>query len=151
MVETIEFNGIRFRRYPESKRAHLRKYYWPGISHRMRGVGALHQEVWRFYNGPYDTSSFHIHHVDENTLNNDILNLEKLPAFEHLSMHSRNQEYDLGHLARIRPLTRAWHASAEGRMWHRSHAKSSLEKSREPTLMVCEECRTEFISRSNTG
>lgn len=36
----------------------------------------------------YDNKNFHIHHKDENTLNNDISNLEILPAADHAKLHS---------------------------------------------------------------
>lgn len=85
-TETIVFNGIRFHRRPDSKHKHHRRYYWPHDSHRKRGVGALHVEIWKFHNGTIPKGN-HIHHIDGNTLNNDINNLACLTPAEHGAAH----------------------------------------------------------------
>lgn len=89
MVEKdiIEFNGIKFRRYPNSKIHVRRTRYSPHSFHRKRGVESLHREIWKFYNGPIP-AGYHIHHIDGDPLNNAIENLECLSEEEHRAKHS---------------------------------------------------------------
>ena len=51
MEDIIEFNGIKYRRYPKSKNDSDTKYYITHKSDEMRGYGYLHRDVWKFYNG----------------------------------------------------------------------------------------------------
>src|ERR1700722_9087610 len=84
--ECIVFNGIKFRRYPEAKQASHRNYYSPASNYRRKGVGALHQEIWKAANGPIPLFC-EIHHRDGNPLNNQLDNLECLTKSEHESAH----------------------------------------------------------------
>jgi hypothetical protein len=90
--------------------------------------GFLHRHVWEDHHGPIPPKH-DVHHIDRNTLNNAIDNLECIPkakhAAQHLSARSKTPEH-LAHLDAIRPLTKAWHASEEGRQWHREHARKRL-------------------------
>lgn len=53
----------------------------------------LHRVVWAYHNGEIP-DGYHIHHVDRNTANNDISNLQCLPAAEHRQIHATNQRYE---------------------------------------------------------
>lgn len=142
MSETIEFNGIKFRRYPDSSNGTSRKYYAPSATYRRRGVGFLHQEIWKSAHGDIPTG-YHIHHRDGNPLNNDIDNLECVPAFDHLSRHATDHAPGRAHMERIRPLATEWHKSEEGREWHRQHAhqpKHDIE-------LVCDQCGCKFVGK----
>lgn len=83
---TVIFNGIAFRCYPNSTHRTHRCYYGPHARHRMRGVGFLHQEVWKSVHGPIPRGH-HIHHIDENTHNNAPDNLECVTPKEHSKRH----------------------------------------------------------------
>lgn len=122
-VDGIEFNGIKFRRYPDAKKANHRRYYSPGGGDIKRGVEVLHREIWKFYNGPIPEGAV-VHHVDENPLNNDISNLTLMENGEHVSHHTNGKCSDAqrAHLDAIRHLATEWHRSDEGREWHRQHA-----------------------------
>lgn len=128
-VESVEFNGITFRRYPDAKQPSHRRYYAPGGQWIKKGVQSLHQEVWKAAHGPIP-AGWEVHHingVDDNSLEN----LECMPRKDHEREHSAERsaygtsEKQLAHLARIRHLTVAWHRSPAGREWHREHARKS--------------------------
>lgn len=151
--EVIEFNGRRYRRYPDSNiKAHQRYF--------GRSGGFLHRDVWEHHNGPIP-EGFDVHHIDEDTSNNDIANLACIPRNEHMrTPHVRKDAYAVSeqqreHLARIRPATAAWHQSPEGREWHRKHAANSLAKADRKawyenlplTERACEVCGTTFLGK----
>ena len=124
-VEVIIYKGIKFRRYPEAKRATHRRYYRPSGTYISK---ALHQEIWKDCYGKIP-AGYHIHHKDGNYSNNSIENLEAITHSKHLSYHRKkycaeNKDEILKHLERIRPLTKEWHASKEGREWHSQHGKN---------------------------
>lgn len=146
--EVIEFNGIKYRRYPESENRTDRVYFSPGIADRQRGVGRLHQEVWKSHYGEIP-EGHHIHHIDGAPLNNDITNLQCLPYDEHLKEHpipGGSPE----HMARIQELAKEWHGSAEGRAWHSEHAKRNLAL-RAPISKSCEQCGAAYEDHSIGG
>lgn len=151
--ETIVFNGIKFRRYPEAKQRAHQVYYWPGGNHRKRGIGSLHQEIWRAEHGEIPEKHA-IHHVDENPLNNDLSNLEAIPISKHSSLHmsdSKHLKRQRKHIDKIRPLAKEWHSSPEGIEWHKQHVKNSLWKNRKLIEYICEQCGQEFTSFNKVG
>ena len=132
MRETFFFNGRNYYRYPNAKQSNHRKYY---SSHAQWKATPrlLHRDIWEFYNGTIP-DGHEIHHEDGDFNNNDITNLRCLSNAAHQVAH-RDERSERArrpeHLARlevIRPLTKAWHASPEGREWHRQHAIKSLTK-----------------------
>src|SRR2546422_281808 len=129
-VETVTFNGRKYRRYPESSnKAHRR--YFGRAGHR------LHRDVWEHWNGPIP-AGHHIHHRDGNSGNNELSNLELVLASQHMGMHKR--QADLEHLARIRPLAAKWHKSKEGREFARTvSAKFLISQAR--VTKSCHFCR----------
>jgi hypothetical protein len=154
VVESVYFNGRKYNRYPNSNNAAHKRYF-------ARAGARLHREVWKFYYGSIPRG-FQIHHKDRDTTNNDISNLECLPFKKHRNEHldeyikrGRSSE-QLAHLAAIQPRTKEWHASAEGREWHRQHAANTLhqEGSAKPySKMVprdgkCEWCGSPFKAKS---
>jgi len=145
-TDTVVFNGIRFHRYPNSKKRSERCYYRPSGNLIRDGVGYLHQEIWKARHGPIPEGC-HIHHIDGNTLNNDIDNLECKSAGEHTSEHIQKYIASLGpegrknHMDAIRPLASLWHKSAAGRKWHKVHAKRTFGRSgRKPVERNCFYC-----------
>ena len=153
--ETVVFNGRRYNRYPESNNPAHRRYFG-------RAGHRLHRDVWETHNGPIPNGC-DIHHLDGDTGNNSISNLECVASEDHREIHkadvssrSRQQEH-LDHLAAIRPAAAAWHSSEEGRAWHREHARGSLAAARAakaengpPEIaVVCFWCGTEHIGKSS--
>lgn len=150
MVDTVTFNGIKFRRYPESENRTARVYYTPGIADKMRGVGRLHEEVWRDRNGPIQSGCV-IHHADGNPLNNEPDNLVCLTASDHSALHFRENGPWVGfkeNLDRIRPLAAAWHGSEAGLAWHREHAKACGFGRASYGARKCKHCGREYEARN---
>jgi len=114
--ETQEFNGEIYKLYK------CEKYF-------TRSRRRLHREVWKYYKGPIP-KGYHIHHIDGNTKNNSIENLQLVEGKKHMSYHSKkwcdeNKEFIKENLDKIRPLSKEWHASEEGIEWHRQQAIST--------------------------
>lgn len=153
VVETVVFNGYRYNRYPQSSNPAHRRYF-------ARTGRRLHRDVWEFYNGPIP-EGHQIHHVDGDTGNNDIGNLECIPFRAHRAKH--HDEYvargksdkQLAHLSRIQERAKAWHASPEGREWHRQNAFNSIRKpgapqpySKSSYAGECLWCGSSFLAKS---
>lgn len=152
-VDSIRYGGVIFRRYPDSKNWTERSYYVPGVADRKKGARRLHEEIWRAAHGSIP-DGFDIHHVDFNPLNNDVANLRCVAADEHQRIHVEHRREtgayvgveQLAHLERIRPLTKAWHASDEGREWHRRNAVAAWE-GREHREERCQQCGAAYQTR----
>lgn len=148
MADIVEFNGVRFYRYPDSSHRANRRYFTPGIADRQKGADYLHREIWKAAHGEIP-EGHHVHHRDGNPLNNDIDNLVCISPKQHIAEHwteeraVANREW----AAKIRPLTKAWHGSPEGREWHRRQARESYKK-RQSLKRDCDHCGTEFDSIS---
>lgn len=143
--EEVEFQGVVFRRYPESERWADSVYFTPGKADRMRGVGRLHEEIWKAEHGPIP-DGHHIHHVDFDPLNNDPANLACLTEDDHRKAHSeRTAERGRANppSAEARARAAEWHRSDEGREWHREHGRRSWDD-RQPKAAVCECCGADY-------
>lgn len=150
LVEVIIFQGVKFRRYPDSPRRDCRVYFTPGCHDRQNGVGRLHEEIWKAKHGAIP-EGYHIHHIDEDPLNNALENLECIPGSQHLSEHAKSSTWLSSeecqiHLEEIRPLAAAWHGSEEGMAWHSQHGKEVWEN-REPGECRCEYCGELFLTK----
>jgi len=151
--QLIVFNGTNFRRYPESKYRSDRVYFTPGAGDKAKGIGRLHEEIWKAEHGQIP-EGHHIHHVDHNPLNNYGANLTAMTKAAHHSHHAntpearerlRSDEW-LAHLAAIRPQAAAWHSSPAGVEWHREHARQMMAK-RPKTPGLCDQCCEAFLSK----
>lgn len=115
-----------------------KKGYWISTDYpRIRA----HVWVYKNHHGAIE-KGFHIHHKDGDKSNNDISNLEKLSSFDHLSLHSskaENRKRSSEWCNNIRHLTKAWHASEEGKEWHRQHALN-MGFGRISRVCQCENC-----------
>ena len=126
-----------------------RKYYlsWATTRKEKKRAKGLHVAIWEFYNKKEVPKGWVVHHKDGNTLNNDISNLECLPACEHYKIPKRINELSVReHLAKIRPLATLWHKSEEGKIWHKKHALEIARNLKYKTLK-CIVCGKEFQSK----
>jgi hypothetical protein len=73
--ERVVFGEVTYYRYPDSDRPSLRAYF-------QRPGGSLHRAVWESVHGSV-SAGYEIHHIDHDTLNNDISNLACVPTSEH--------------------------------------------------------------------
>ena len=146
-VETAEYGGFVWRRYPESKRKSDREYF-----KRTMGDGRpvfLHRYVYETERGPIP-DGWHVHHKDENRQNNSIENLECLSPEDHRAEHEPwggDRERMLSHLERVRPLTKAWHSSPEGLAKHREIGAKSWDGFVGEQL-CCKQCGTQFVAKT---
>lgn len=146
--ESIEFNGITFRRYPNAKQWSHRVYFTPHAGHRRKGVGALHQEIWKSVNGPIP-EGMQIHHIDGNPLNNAIENLACVQKDEHDREHHESRSArmrtpeGIAQIRSISGLASAWHGSAAGIEWHREAGRKSWQTKKISTVS-CVHCGDSF-------
>lgn len=147
-VEVVEFNGIRYRRYPESEYEADRKYFRASGADIKKGYGYLHRDKWEYYNGEIP-EGHHVHHKDGNPGNNDIENLECLPGEKHLS-ECGYEGQSASWMAKIQDKAKEWHKSEEGRKWHKEHGKRVFEN-KEPEKLICEQCGEEFETKALGG
>lgn len=151
--EVVEWGGTRWARYPDHPERSKRVYY---VCLTGSGYRTLHTAVWSAHHnaGRPVPAGLHVHHIDGDPLNNDPANLQALTPSEHYLAHSALGDSHtlkgsdpawLDHLETIRPLAAAWHASDDGRAWHREHARLQWLS---PTLKphTCPECGTSFSS-----
>lgn len=142
-VESVLFNGIVFRRYPEAETWAERSYFVPDGNARKRGVGRLHQEIWKMANGDIPPGH-HVHHSDGNPLNNDLSNLECLSGLDHHHQHNPpGVTPPWVDMEAIRAKASEWHGSPEGRAWHSEHGKATWVD-RQPDKRQCEQCGADF-------
>lgn len=124
--------------------------YWISTtSPRIRA----HIWVWKYYKGEIP-KGFHIHHIDEDKSNNEISNLKIMSKHEHLSMHmstAERKELSSIQVNKIRHLTKEWHASEQGREWHRIHAQNTNFGKWDALKYTCMQCHKSYESskRSN--
>ena len=120
---------------------------WPSDSYLSRGGKKLHRDVWRNAFGEIPEKC-HIHHKDNNPLNNTIENLECLPAKEHLqkTMQERiARGHNQGFGDKAREKAADWHKSEEGRLWHKRNAERTKNWTKwERTEKTCPICNKQF-------
>jgi|SRR6185369_15841220 len=151
----VEFNGVIYTRYPQSKRYSDRNYFRCKSSLKQKGFGFLHRDVWKYYNGDIP-EGFEVHHKDHNPLNNDISNLECISEDEHQKHHipTPEQRRAISYIkTRKYALEKAtkeavnWHKSEEGRKWHTEHSKNLIAKRKlNPVTKSCEQCKEKYLT-----
>lgn len=127
-------------------------YKYQNEKYFTKGTSKLHRDVWEYHNGKIK-KGYHIHHKDFNKENNNINNLELLSAKDHSAIHENNRDDKFiqkrkEHLENIRPLTKIWHKSDEGKEWHKKHAKDFNFGHKEYGKRICDICNKEYIAKS---
>lgn len=140
MTKSVKFDGHIF------TRSDGERYY------RNTKYGYLHRYVWEKHYGDIP-EGYEIHHIDRNTDNNDISNLECLSSLEHHKFHARlltleQREWRRQNLEENGlPKAEEWHHSDEGRAWHKKHYAQMASYLHRKRGHVCAECGKKFISR----
>jgi hypothetical protein len=132
------YNGVRFIKY-------VSENYYHG---KVRGKNKwLHRYVWETERGEIP-NTHHIHHIDGNKENNLIDNLALVEKAKHLSDHiTPERRLKLKALAdKIRPLSKIWHASVEGREWHRKQGiKTFSQRIAKENECAC--CHKKYLTK----
>ena len=119
--------------------------YW--ISTQCPKIRA-HQWVWKYHHSIIP-KGYHIHHRNENKSDNRIENLELIEGSRHASIHSskpENRERARKLVDKIRPLSKDWHSSEEGKAWHRQHAKNIGFGQNPMRDYICDHCSNAYQS-----
>jgi len=94
MPKYLEYDGVFYTCWDG------RDYYSPNGTILSHGGTSLHRQVWIDNNGPIP-EGYHIHHVDHNTDNNCIENLQMVNASDHARYHLV-ERHKSGELAKSR-------------------------------------------------
>lgn len=89
-TEDIEWNGFRWRRYPDSPHISARNYYQSRKYSKGKST-QLHRAMWEFHHGPIP-DGHQIHHINHNPLDNRIENLSCMTVTEHRRLHPISAE-----------------------------------------------------------
>lgn len=135
MIEHQEHYGRKF--YLDKKTG-----YW--ISTDRPRIRA-HRWVWNSIHGAIPKEC-HIHHKDENKSNNSLENLELVTFAQHAKLHMSIEKSQNSRewMDEIRPLTKEWHASGEGKAWHKYHALKNKFGKNDPRKVKCNQCLKEY-------
>lgn len=149
-AETVVFNGRNYRRYPEAGNRSLRMYYSRIAKRNDKGHAEyLHRVIYESVHGLIPVGH-HVHHLDDNSLNNDPSNLGIKPGPEHLRDHA-NEPHRLEHSRRTIKIAvqhaPEWHRSPEGLAWHAEHGKRAMAK-RPRKQFLCVVCGDAYWSKA---
>jgi len=139
-VQTVNYGGKVYRRYPESKRRADRLYF-------KNRQAYLHRVVWVDHHGPIP-KGHEVHHANGDTADNRIENLECVTRSAH---NARKHAWgrwpgSREHLREASRLAAKWHRSKAGRAWHREHAKQ-VAAARTTRELTCEWCGATFQTK----
>ena len=151
-TEIIEYNGERFTRYPQSTNRTERVYFsgWVKINGKQTKK-RLHWYKYFIEVGGIP-KGFHIHHIDENPLNNSIENLQLICGKKHIGEHSKkalatNPIHKAKFHAAGIEAAKVWHKSDAGREWHSQLASRRMSE-REYITKKCLVCEKEYKTRA---
>lgn len=144
-VETTEYKGRTFRRYPDAKRRSDRVYFKRTIGYRPT---FLHRMVYEDNFGVIP-NGMHVHHKDGNEANNSPENLELLTPSQHANEHMDDErtEWCRKNLSeKARPKASEWHKDQANRA-HHVKIGAMAYKSFLPEDKKCMQCDTIFTPR----
>lgn len=133
---TVEYGGVLWTRYPNSKRRTHRVYYQRHERWKEPPV-FLHRRIYEDNFGPIP-EGYHIHHKDNNPENNSPDNLEALPA----RVHNRITIKELLSNPQRREKAYGGRASFEQRQLN-----SARQKNRKQIEATCSLCGDKFMTR----
>lgn len=140
--ERIVFKGEVFRRYPDSPDRSLRAYF------TSQGGRRLHRVLWEAKRGPIP-KGYHVHHINENTLDNRLRNLRLIEGRQHLREHASMPErvaVSRRSIQKAIAAAPAWHASPAGLAWHAEQGRNSW-RNRKSFACTCVVCNRSFESK----
>lgn len=126
----IEYNGKIYK--PYSNRCKNERFYYR-TNGFVDGEKYLHRQLWIDNHGSIP-KGYVVHHIDHNSLNNDLSNLKLIT----LSEHSKHHGTDPKNIAKARETIKIariyaakWHKSPEGLRWHQMQADKRFGSSRQ--------------------
>lgn len=140
--ESQEFNGKIY-------------YLYTGEKYFSKHNTRLHVVTWEFFNNKKVPKGYHVHHIDGNTHNNNIDNLELILGSEHNRNHAKkrakdNPEWIKSFQKKGIEASKAWHASPEGIEQHRKQALDAGFGNMTYGDGECEECGEKFIKKKKS-
>lgn len=136
-VETIEYGGKEWRRYPDS-RTRTHRVYFQRHEHWKEPPVFLHRKIYEDNFGRIP-NGYHVHHKDGNPLNNSPDNLEALPA----KVHNRlTQEYYKSNAEWVEKQKKRFSSES----WR--NKVSNGQKNRVKKRLKCQLCGESFMSRA---
>lgn len=123
---------------------------YKGEKYFSRGCKRLHTEMWKYHKGEIP-KGYHVHHVDNNTHNNNITNLNLV----HYSLHQRfsgkkrfkqNPEFAKEFQKKGIESAKEWHKSEEGSKWHSEQAKNGW-RNKQYKELTCQQCGKTYTTR----
>lgn len=105
----------------------------------------LHRIIWEDNFGAIP-EGFHIHHKDENRINNDINNLECVSLSHHAS-HHRKEEWESGKLNYLVKAQKKWLQTENGKLKKSESAQNGWIK-RKFYKKNCQKCEKEFETQA---
>jgi hypothetical protein len=137
IVSTQTFDGKTYKLYENER------YF-------SRGTKRLHTDVWIYHKGEIP-KGYHVHHVDGDTKNNSIDNLNLIYSTLHMRYEAKkrfknNPEFAKQFHAKGIEAAKEWHKSEEGREWHSQHGKNCWINKEYRTLN-CQHCNKEYQTR----
>lgn len=142
-------------KYPSQFYNNVEYYLYTGERYFSRGNKRMHVIVWETESKQKVPKGYHVHHIDENSFNNNYNNLELKAANRHLSEHSKsihlnNPEWSAEFQNRGQQAAKEWHGSPEGLEWHKRHGKESWNN-RAYIKLICKVCGKEYQTRKPSG
>lgn len=113
-----------------------------------RRTETLHRTIWEDHHGEIP-KEHHIHHIDGNTRNNAISNLECIHLKEHHRIHFSSAK-QIAHLHAVREKAHLWHKSKKGRR-RLSKVSKAAWKTREAIPFVCSVCGIAGMTMNRAG
>lgn len=114
-----------------------------------------HVYFWIKNNGPIPPG-FAVHHKDENKENNTLENFVLVSDIVHCRIHAKERmadpvrfENQKESLKRIQERAAEWHASLEGREWHKKHYEEFKEKLHSEIIKKCIFCGKEYKTKKH--
>lgn len=122
-------------------------FRYSGERYFTKGNKKLHRVVWEFHNGTIP-KGYHIHHIDHNTSNNNIENLELIEGKEHCKLHMglRNKDELRERMNYARSFVSKWHSSEKGSKFH-SELSKKIWENRKPEIKKCIFCEKEYETK----
>lgn len=125
------------------------RYYSDGNKGAVERL--LHRRIWFDAHGEIP-KSMQVHHINGDWTDNRLENLEIVDRHEHQVEHGRKSMENPERRARLLDAQKvaitiapAWHASDDGRKWHRENAKKQWENPAKHKC-TCRVCGVEFES-----